>query len=117
MFSYLTMKDNFTCCSLSSVLVARLGRPFLNIRLTARLKAVTLVTGVVHRVVTLLNTPLFIGCFNQLSPVYTKNTAAVSAALPIVAHCSKGSLIFVSVFRKVVMSFAIPFFISFFYSF
>lgn len=50
MASYVTMNTNFNCCSLSDVFVARCGNP--------RLKAVTLLSGVAHRVVALLFTPL-----------------------------------------------------------
>lgn len=50
--SYVTMKTKFKCCSLSDVFVARCGKP--------RLNAVTLLSGVVHRVVALLYTPLLI---------------------------------------------------------
>lgn len=115
MFSYVTINDNFTCCSLSSVLVARFGRPSVKLRLTARLKAVTLLTGVFQRVVTLLNTPLVQGCFKRLTPVSTTKIGSVSMLLPSVAHCSKGSVVPLTVFRKVLVSVDIPIFMSFFY--
>lgn len=106
--SYVTMNTKFNCCSLSDVFVARCGNP--------RLNAVTLLSGVVHRVVTLLYTPLLIECFKHLTPVSTNNTAAVSAALPVVAHYYKGRFIVISVFRNFVMSFDIPFLMALFYS-
>lgn len=115
MFSYVTMKDKFTCCSLSSVLVARFGRTSIKLRLTARLNAVTLLTGVFHRVVTLLNTPLVQGCFKGLTPVSTTKMGSVSMLLPSVALCSKGSVVPITVFRNVLVSVDMPFFISLFY--
>lgn len=87
----------------------------MNLRLTARLNAVTLLTGVFHRVVTLLNTPLVQGCFNGLTPVSTTKIGSVSMLLPSVARCSKGSIVPVTVFRKVLVSVDMPMFMSFFY--
>ena len=115
-FDCLAVGSGFAYYSLSSILITELKTPTLGEQLAAELGTIALIANIIREIFALLGAPLFVKWFGRLAPICAGGATTMDTTLPIITRCCGKDLVFVSIFRGILVDFSVPFFVSFFCS-
>ena len=116
-FDCLAVGSGFAYYSLSSILITQLKESSLGVQLATELGTIALMANIMREIMALLGAPLFVKYFGRLSPICAGGATTMDTTLPIITRYSGKDLVFISIFRGIIVDFTVPFFVSFFCSF
>ena len=95
--------------SLSSLMISKMGNPALG--------SVALLSNIIRELTTLLTAPLLVKCFGRLAPIASGGATAMDTSLPVIIRFTSERYGIIAVFSGMFLTVAVPFLVSFIFSF